>query len=232
MPRPRNGRADRPKDAMRIVLALAAVALVAACNSVTSTQPLFFARDTQGQPQMRPGIWADEATGCDVDTRLPMDKWPDCIDAWVVRPGELLGGRDPGTPPSQWTVYPFVLAQGDPAVLQVAVTESGDPPAKAASGYVYAGVRPLKYDAQGRIVEYKMWPALCGPPPPPDPTGQKSTVMTQAPIEGLVMDKDQQDCVASDQGPVRVSVQKSEHWGDGGDSQGRDHAHWIRDGER
>jgi hypothetical protein len=214
---------------MRLAPVLAALALVAACNSITSTKPLFYAPDTDGQPQMRPGIWATEATGCDVDTRLPMARWPGCVDAWVVRPGEIVAGQGKGTPASQWTVYPFVLARGDPAVLQVAVVDGGDPSSKAAPSYVYAGIRPLRYDGRGRIVEYKMWSALCGPPPPPDPTGQTSAVTTQAPIAGLVMDKDQQDCVASDPEPVRASVGMSEQWAAPDDGQGRDRARWIRD---
>ena len=216
---------------MRIALALVALALVSACNSVTSTKPLFFERDAEGQPQLRPGIWTDEATGCDVDTRLPMDQWPGLHRRLGRAPGRA-ARRPRGNPAlavDSLSVRPGAGRSGGDAGRGGG---GGDPPSESRLGYVYAGVRPLKYDAQGRIVEYKMWPALCGPPPPPDPTGEKSAVMTEAPIEGLVMDKDQQDCVASDQGPVRVSVQKSEHWGDGGDSQGRDHAHWIRDGER
>lgn len=84
---------------------------------------------------------------------------------------------------------------------------------------------------KGRVIEYRLWPALCGPPPPPDPTGQKNAVVTQQPVDGLVVDKDKQDCIASAQGSVRESMLKSEAW-DNGDNEGRNMARWVRDGER
>jgi hypothetical protein len=112
--------------------------------------------------------------------------------------------------------------------MQVEVGDESDGP----KGYVYVGVRPLKTDAQGRIVEYKAWPALCGPPPKPDPTGEKSAVITDQLIAGLVADKDKQDCIASAQGPVRVAVVQSEALGGDEDNRGRDTAHWVRDGDK
>jgi hypothetical protein len=169
----------------------------------------------------------DEDPTCSVDTAKPMTDWPDCADAWVVHPGEILAGRDRGTPPSSWTHYKTLITRGDPAVLQVEMGADGTDP----GGFVYAGVRVLKSDANGRVVEYRLWPALCGPPPAPDPTGEKSAVLSDRPIAGLVADKDKQDCIASAQGPVLASVKQSEAWADK-DSRGRDTARWVRDGDR
>jgi hypothetical protein len=62
-------------------------------------------------------------------------------------------------------------------------------------------------------------------------SAKKSAVVTQQPVDGLVVDKDKQDCIASAQGPVRESMLKSEAW-DNGDNDGRNMACRVRDGER
>jgi len=213
---------------MRFSVLICASLMLASCNTVTSTTPLFSSADTSGQAQFRSGVWMDEDKTCAVDTSKPMTDWPDCADAWVVHPGEILAGRDPGAPLSAWTSYKTLLTRGDPAVLQIEVGADGTDP----GGFVYAGVRVLKTDAQGRIVEYRAWPALCGPPPAPDPTGEKSAVVTDKPIAGLVIDKDKQDCIASAQGPVLISVKASEAWGGDEADRGRDTARWVRDGDK
>ncbi len=212
---------------MRITASICLGVLLASCNMVTSQTPLYSSADAQGQAQFRSGVWMDETKGCVVDTAKPIGEWPDCADAWVVHPGQILAGRDAKAPASTWQSYKTLLTGGNPAVLQVEVGDESDGP----KGYVYAGVRTLKTDAQGRIIEYKLWPALCGPPPKPDPTGEKSAVVSDQPIAGLVIDKDKQDCTASAQGPVRVAVAQSEAWA-GNDNGGRDTARWIRDGDR
>jgi hypothetical protein len=216
------------EGAMRIMASICLGVLLASCNMVTSQTPLFSSADTQGQAQFRSGIWMDEDKTCVVDTSKPIGEWPDCADAWVVHPGQILAGRDAKAPPSTWESYKTLLTTGNPAVLQVEVGPESDGP----KGYVYVGVRTLKTDAQGRIIEYKAWPALCGPPPKPDPTGEKSAVISDQLIAGLVADKDKQDCIASAQGPVRVAVVQSEALGGDEDNRGRNTAHWVRDGDK
>jgi hypothetical protein len=218
---------------MRTAVLICTGLMLAGCNIVTSPKPLFFARDAEGQAQLRPGVWVEDKASCAFDSALPVDKWPDCIDSFVVRPGEILAAHDPAAPPGPYPPNHFkmLLARGDPAVMQVEISEPDAPP----MGYVYGGVRPLKLDVQGRIVAYKMWLALCGPPPAPDPTGAHSTVATQAPLDGLVVDKKLENCVASTQGPVRTSVKLSEAWNDADEKNAKDHgdrAHWVRDGEK
>jgi hypothetical protein len=215
---------------MRMAVLIAA-GLLAGCNMVTSPKPLFFAQDAVGQPQLRPGVWVDEQPGCPVDTDKPRDQWPDCADTWIVRPNEIVAAKDKGKPSDAGDHYPMLLAKGDPAVMQIALADDGGGPPT----YVYIGLRVLKRDGQGRVVEYKMWPALCGPPPPPaDPSPDGDPMLTRHPIDGLVIDRKNHDCVASEPGPVRVSVEKSEAWSDTGakDDEGRDRARWVRDGER
>ena len=214
---------------MRIAAWVCAALMLGGCNFVTSPKPLFFAKDATGQPQLKPGIWMDEKAGCTIDPSQPLAKWPDCSDAWVVRPDEILAAKEadkPAKASSAWTHYKIVLARGDPAVLQVEVGNDGD----LQLGYVYGGLRPLKLDAQGRVIEYKLWPALCGPPPA-EPTDTKGGFVTRHPIEGLKVDEKLQDCVASAQGPVQASVKLSEAWNDKDDNEGRDRARWVREGE-
>jgi hypothetical protein len=212
---------------MRIKALIGLGALLAGCNMVTSTTPLFSSADARGQAQPRPGVWMDEDNTCVFDTTKPIGQWPDCADVWVVHPGAILAGRDRGTPTSTWVSYKTVVAKGDPAILQIEV--GADSPPKS---YIYAGLRPLKLDAQGRVIEYKAWTALCGPPPPADPTGQKGANATDQPIAGLVLDKGDNDCAASAKGPVLVSVKESQAWGGDTEGRGRDHSRWVRDGDQ
>jgi hypothetical protein len=212
---------------MRIAaIVMAAGLLLGGCNIVTSTTPLFTPADAKGQAQLHPGVWADERTGCQFDDTRPVDTWPDCADGWVVRPAAVLSGRDKGVPADKWTAYPYLLVRGDPAVLQIAAADPG-----GAQTYLYAGLRPLKLDAGGRVIEYQVWPAQCGPPPSATTPSGADPITTQHPLEGLAMDPAKHDCIASAPGPVRESVRLSETWL-GTDQEGRDRARWVRDGER
>jgi len=186
---------------MRLSGLVCAGLLLASCNMVTSATPLFSSADAR-QPGFRSGVWLVEDKTCAVDTTKPMTEWPDCADAWLVHPGEILAGRDPSKPLVSWTHFKTVLTRGDPAVMQIGVGPEGTDP----GGFAYAGVRVLKTDAERRVVEYRTWAALCGPPPPPNPNGQNSAVLTDKLLPGLVADEHKQDCIASDKAPVLASV--------------------------
>jgi hypothetical protein len=108
---------------MRTAATIFLATLLGGCNLVTSTTPLFSARDAQGQAQLRPGIWMNVDASCTVDAAKPLADWPKCANAWVVRPGEVMAGRDPGAAPATWVSYKFVLARGDPAVMQVGFSD-------------------------------------------------------------------------------------------------------------
>jgi hypothetical protein len=144
----------------------------------------------------------------------------------VVRPGELLGGK-PGEPVK--VEDRTVLARGAPAVFQV--IEVGES-APAAPRYEYVGVRPLKLDARGRVIELRAWEAMCGPPPPDDPDGSRGHLTAQL-MAGLVADENQSNCLASARGPVRESVSKSESWStQSGGAARQVYFQWFRDGEQ
>lgn len=78
-----------------------------------------------------------------------------------------------------WSAYQFVLADGEPMILQLAVPveEMGMSPDHATDPeapkfrYAYFGVKATQRGTDGRIEAMRTWPVLCGPPPPkPEPT--------------------------------------------------------------
>ena len=121
---------------MRIVALICLGVMLAGCNAVTSTTPLFSSADIQGQAQFRSGVWLVEDKTCAVDTAKPIADWPDCAGAWIVHPGEWLVGRDPGKPASTWTSYKTLLVRGAPPILQIGPSDD-----VGAQGYIYLGVR-------------------------------------------------------------------------------------------
>jgi hypothetical protein len=69
---------------------------------ITSEKPLFFAADATVQAQLRPGVWAEERTGCDFDE---------------------------GRPPGAGDHYPYLLVRGEPPLHQVEMTDATGKPA-------------------------------------------------------------------------------------------------------
>jgi hypothetical protein len=82
------------------------------------------------------------------------------------------------------------------------------------------------------MVEVKGWEAMCGPPPPDDPTGQHARLTVQM-IAGLTPDEDRSNCVAASPGPVRSSVKQSAVWAArSGVPANQMYVQWVRDGDR
>jgi hypothetical protein len=212
---------------MRLAAILCGVLVLGGCNMITSPTPMFSAADVKGQAQLRPGVWTDDRKDCAFDQRQPLDAWPDCANGRIVRPDGVLGPAKGGAPIADWHLYPTLLVAGDPPILQVRADDKPNQPPM----YVYLGLEVLKTDAQGRIAAYRQWPALCGPPPPDDANGPSNHGLTLQLIEGLTIDKDNANCVATTPAPIRVSAARSDAWRDKSDD-GRDHAHWVRDGEK
>jgi hypothetical protein len=222
----------RPLAAILLALTLGG------CNVVYSEKPLFVSSDEAGAPQLRQGIWRSSDPSCRFDERRPVQFWPSCAQWSLVRSGEILELKG-----KAWNSTAFVLAAGETRVLQAPFSsESG-------SVFVYSGVRPLRFDATGRIIEFTSWLAQCGPPPPdgdcskaaePAPATPPSSTSTPSakpageaqearrqcvtlqPLPGLEIKDD--NCIARDQSAVRNAAAKSEAWDTSPTA-----SHWVRD---
>jgi len=229
---------------LRACAALFAPALLSACNVVVTDKPLFSAADEAGAPQLKPGVWLiHKDDGCKLDETLPVEQWPDCAAGAVVKPGEI-SGYDRKESGGVWEHDPFVLAAGDPRIAQVLVEggltvqasaeASGNATATASSSgggttraYGYAGVRPLRTDAQGFITAVTYWSVMCGPPPPKNKNGEDVALGTLKPLPGMIMKPGEATCTTKSQGPVRSAARASEAW-----KEASPEAHWVRDGDR
>jgi hypothetical protein len=165
---------------------------------------------------------------CKVDTSQPVGTWDDCAGGFVLRPGELYSIQ--GADKHLRLDNRFVLARGSPAVLQGIALPTDLEPKPA--DYEYAGAQPIKLDDRGRVVELKLWQAMCGRPPPraPNDMGYK---LTDRLLPGLTADRDHLDCIAATRGAVRASVKTSWTWvvQSGGGTPVM-YLQWFRDGDR
>lgn len=225
--------------------ALLCCSLLSACNVVLTKDPLFTQADSAGAPTLRPGVWLlFSEPDCKVDTSQPFVDWPDCAGGGHVTEGEIAGHKS-GAPKDVLERTPVVLAAGDPRVaqLRVDVDVSTDAQASASGGatasasasggghsepYGYAGVRPTKFDSEGRIVAFKFWPVACGPPPPKDKNGADVAPATLQPLPGIEMKKGDAVCTTSSKAALRAAAKASEAWAESPIPEAR----WIRDGDR
>lgn len=214
---------------MRLLAILAAAMLLCGCNMITSPNPLFSQADVQGQGQLRPGAWAIESKDCAFDIKQPVERWPSCAGGWIVGPGEVAAPRRSGDPMSAWLHYPYRIVAGDPPVMQLHV-RLNEEVETAPLIYVYLGLEVRKSDAEGRVTAYRIWPALCGPPPLSGGTPNYGA-LTHEPVPGVVLDEKTGDCTAATQAPVRASAKLSPAWTPANDDNS-DRAHWVRDGDR
>lgn len=220
----------------RLLFVLAAALILGGCNMVYAEHPLFTAADAAGAPALRPGIWSKRAADCVFDAARPISEWPECADPVLITPDRI---GDPGKPDKQGG---YVLAGGDPRVMQMELTLDADKPPI----WIFVGLKPLKSDTEGRITEARTWIVLCGPPPPPPPetpppppneTPEQAEARAQAeiaaamaagvtrePLPGLEI-KDGM-CVARERDPVRNATRASLAWDDDGPSV----IYWVRDG--
>jgi hypothetical protein len=210
---------------LRVAAIAAVCGLLAACNIVVSERPLFFPEDEAGASRLREGLWLGVDAKCRINTQRPVERWPECANAFVVRGGEFLQlTRNKRS--YEWESIPFVLAGGEPRILQVyGVSPEAGPDAKMAWGF--AGLAPTGHDAEGRIVAYRMWFAQCGPIRKPVDPSEARHMTTREPLPGVVMHDDGYNCTPADIAAVRGAVVASEAW-----SEGSTVARWIRDGDR
>ena len=193
-----------------------------ACIAVGSREPIFSSADAGDGPQPRPGLWASPDPDCAFDPSAPVDGWPSCANGTVVR-AHVIG---PPNDPSHLMTY--VLTSGDPRIVQMPWPAAGK---KDAPKFSYVGVKPTKFDEDGRIVEARMWIVLCGeqaPPPKSLDGGAKKTTPPDdfKPLDGLDWHKGDDFCIADSKDAVRNAAKASEGW-TGDPTTMR----WIRDAE-
>jgi hypothetical protein len=215
----------------RRALALAVLVLLGACNMVVTRDPVFSKADAAGAPALRPGVWnGDPKDDCKVDESKPLSEWPSCASGFVVMDEHRLGNFNDQGGKHVWTTTDYVLAAGEPRVLQVYFTAGTDPMMPAA--YFYAAYRPTKFDDQGRVVAGRSWFVICGPPPPAPASGDaggKQRTGTLHPFAGLTMDSDGNNCAPDNPAALRNAARESRTLTAAKDLSG---SHWVRDGEK
>lgn len=207
--------------ALKGLAALCLLASLSACNMVVTTKPTFFAGDAAGAPALRDGLWMRNEETCKFDTATPADKWPECAHWIQIEDGFIKGTGENGEPYK----IAFVLTASDPRILQIEIPDDKT----AAVLYLYMGIKPLKSDADGKIVEYSGWMVQCGPPPPKDavkPDG-KPVFGTLKPLPGMIMDPESSGCEPKDKAAMFGAAKASQAYDNA--SKGEVNR-WVRDG--
>jgi hypothetical protein len=186
--------------ALKCALTAALIGL-GGCNLVVSQTPMFTKADAAGAPVIRPGVWRQEVAGCDFDETLPQSQWPKCAGAQPAMPD----------PP------PMLTVAGDPAIIQLSLPPD---PSKPTLLYLSLAIRPIQFDAQGRVIALQTWPVQCGPPP----TGGNNMGATKSPLPGLTMRGDDGGCAPQSVAALRDAAKASEAW-----VQDHTPSHWVRD---
>lgn len=196
---------------------------LSACAVVGSDQPLFSAADARGYAVLRTGLWAMPDEDCTFDPAAKAKDWNNCANATLVGPttfSELQGKGDD----EDANTLRYVLAGGAPRVVQIQAPEGdGDP------NYAYAGLRPLRADEAGRVVEARVWLAICEPPPDPKKVLEEDEEKRPALPAGLARAEKGPGCMATSASAARAAVERSEVWATGREMAMT--ARWIRDAD-
>jgi hypothetical protein len=217
---------------LRLAAVVAAAITLGGCNLVVSTTPLFTAADAAGAPPLRPGVWSSADPDCKFDESQPAASWPKCANGSIISATEARGVADAAKP------SPYILAAGDPRIMQAAADISAGPgsPGTEASVkqdgplYFYLALVPLATDAQGRIIKAEAWFIQCGPPPPKPKDGKTDSIKpedfaTKRPLPGMTMGGGM--CTPKDKAAVHGAAGPSRAWSDQ-----MLKTRWVRDGDK
>ena len=193
------------------------VMMLAACNAVTSTRPLFGTGSEADAPALRNGIWVMPSEGCKVAVRAPISNWPECANGFVLSDTELSGGTVDKAGGFQRTAT-YQKVGGDPFLLQIIPIRgrTSDDPA-----ILYLGWRPTAADAEGQITQARVWLPLCSKP------GIEEGRM----LPGLISAGKDRPCLASTEAALRQATRQSEAWAFGPQASGLT-ARWVREADR
>lgn len=163
----------------------------------------------------------------------PLAQRPACASGFVVLDDHTIGNFNDQGGKHTWTSTDYLLAAGEPRVLQLHLAPGANDPMMPAV-YVYAAYKPTKLDAAGRIVAGQAWIVICGPPPPQPASGSqdsgaKQRMGTLHPFPGLTMDSDGTNCSPDTPAALRNAARDSRGLTAAKDISG---SHWVRDGEK
>ena len=220
----------------RALSALALLALGGCANIVISTSPWLTPDDARGGVPLRTGVWVFDTEGsCVVRDRLPIERWPACATAVVVRGGDLLtltvdpDGTRKAPPHLTWRSWPYLLGAAEPRILQQQYAPDIPDHGTADPGtpvFFYLAIKPRTLDAPGRIVRFDSALVLCDGKTPNAPKKAESAAAPIVPLAGLTMNDDGSGCVAGAKDALvnaaRVTLANAPLSG----------AHWVRDGWR
>jgi hypothetical protein len=224
-----------PRAGLTAVLFALAALMLGGCNLVMSSTPMFTAQDAQGAPPMRPGIWVSPEGDCKFDEAQPVKSWPKCVGPALITPDKTFDATDTTSGAA------YILAAGDPRVLQVETDVAGlnvaavtgkKPAATGAAPehqwiYFFMGLKPLAHDGAGRITKAEVWFIQCGPPSAPpakDATPSPDSLGTSKPLPGMIMDGGA--CSPRDKAAVLGAAGPSRAW----DLPQHKVVRWVRDG--
>jgi len=165
---------------MRAWLAIVMALGLSACG-VVSEKPLFGPADASRHP-LAEGLWAMTSAGCEVSPLPPGQQLLECAVPVTIRAGRMswdtagvmqsmlgpMAGAFKALPVPKSSQ--IVLVDGEPGVLELVngpTIEMAAPVSPTSSPVQpgYLGLRPLSFDASGRVVRAVFWNIFC----PKDP---------------------------------------------------------------
>ena len=196
---------------MRWLMLVSACLVLAGCERpVLSHHALFRPADARSAPSFREGIWLNgPSDGCEIDLSRPAGQWPDCADWTLIAQGRIVRTKLSGRHAPRRASQPFILAAGDPRILQEAAVDNP-------GFYRFTVVRPLQSDADGEITAAETWSVVC----PPRPDKAERAVA----IAGL--EAARAACRLRDVGTLNRVIGQAADWAP------HQTMHWVRDGDR
>ena len=145
---------------LRLPLLLAAFALLPACNTVFSEQPMLNGAPPATQVP-RPGLWVSTDPDCQVAIAGPARDWPKCAHWLVLDPhgAILLGDNDHREGDKELSLSIRFGARG-PALAEIRIDDPADP---KTNGYAYVAFAPDGADQASELTKLRFWWVKCGP---------------------------------------------------------------------
>ena len=147
-------------DRLRLPLLLAAFALLAACNTVFSEQPMLNGAPPATQVP-RPGLWVSTDPDCKVAIASPVRDWPNCARFVILdATGAILLGDIDRREGDKELSLSIRFGARDPALAEIRIDDPADP---AANGYAYVAFAPDGADQASELTKLRFWWVKCGP---------------------------------------------------------------------